>query len=223
MSQPLVAVTGAASGIGLAAANAFEAEGHPVCGLSLEDGVDVTDYAGLEAAIRSAEAEHGATACLVSSAGTFDMSEFHEAEPERYARDVQTNLIGTMNAARIVIGGMLDAGAGTILNVSSVSDREPGPAALGYTASKFGVRAFGESLRLAYGKRGLRVVNLAPGYVRTPLHEQMGISFEQYEEMLGHPDFMSAEQLAEVILWCYKLPAEITVRDLVVAPTKTTF
>ena len=51
----------------------------------------------------------------------------------------------------------------------------------------------------------------------------MGISFEQYEEMLGHPDFMSAEQLAEVILWCYKLPAEITVRDLEIAPTKTTF
>ena len=151
------------------------------------------------------------------------MSEFHEAEPERYARDVRTNLIGTMNAARIVIGGMLDAGAGTILNVSSVSDRQSGPAALGYTASKYGVRAFGESLRLAYGKRGLRVVNLAPGYVRTPLHEQMGISFEQYEEMLGHPDFMSAEQLAEVILWCYKLPAEITVRDLEIAPTKTTF
>ena len=89
MTPPLVAVTGAGSGIGLAVANAFEAEGHPVCGLSLEDGVDVTDYAALEKAIRAGEAEHGPTACLVSSAGTFDMSEFHEAEPERYARDVR--------------------------------------------------------------------------------------------------------------------------------------
>jgi NADP-dependent 3-hydroxy acid dehydrogenase YdfG len=94
---------------------------------------------------------------------------------------------------------------------------------MGYTASKYGLRAFGESLRLAYGMRGLRVVNLAPGYVRTAIHEQMGISFEEYEEMLGNPDFMSAEQLAEVILWCHRMPPEITVRDLVVAPTKTKF
>ena len=223
MTPPLVVVTGAGSGIGAATAKAFESAGYPVRGLSLEDGVDVTDYAGLEAAIRAAEAEHGPTGCLVSSAGTFDMREFHEAEPGAYRRDVEVNLVGAMNAARIVIGGMLDAGAGTIVNVSSVSDREPGPAAMGYTASKYGVRAFSQSLRLAYGKRGLRAMNLAPGYVKTPLHEQMGISFEEYEDMLGHPDFMSAEQLADVILWAYRLPAELTVRDLVIAPTNTTF
>ena len=223
MTPPLVVITGASSGIGKATAAAFEAEGNPVSGVSLDDGVDVTDYAALEAAIRAAEAEHGPTGCLVSSAGTFDMREFHATEPAAYRRDVETNLIGAMNAARIVIGGMLDAGAGTILNVSSVSDREPGPAALGYTASKYGLRAFSQSLRLAYGKRGLRAVNLAPGYVKTPLHEQMGISFEEYEELLGHPDFMSAEQLADVILWAYRLPAEITVRDLVIAPTNTTY
>ncbi len=235
MSKPLVVITGASSGIGRAATAAFAAEGHTVLGISLErpaeddaGGVthviaDVTDYFALEEAIRSAESEHGATGCLVSSAGTFDMHEFHDAPPDRFGRDVETNLIGSMNAARIVIGGMLDAGSGTIVNVSSVSDRQPGPAALGYTASKYGLRAFGESLRLAYGKQGLRVVNLAPGYVRTAIHEQMGITFEQYDEMLGHPDFMTAEQLADVILWCYTLPAEITVRDLEIAPTRTTF
>ena len=84
--------------------------------------------------------------------------------------------------------------------MSSVSDREPGPAALGYTASKYGVRAFSESLRLAYGTRGLLFANIAPGGVLTAIDEQMGISFEPYQEMLGNPDFMSAEQLAEVIL-----------------------
>jgi NADP-dependent 3-hydroxy acid dehydrogenase YdfG len=233
MSPPLVVVTGASSGIGRAAARAFAAEGHPVLGVSLDGAevgegatsvaADVRDHAALEEAVGGAVSENGPVDCLVNSAGTFDMSEFHASPPQKYRRDVETNLIGAMNAARIVIGPMLNAGRGTILNVSSVSDREPGPAAMGYTASKYGLRAFGESLRLAYGRRGLRAINLAPGYVKTPLHEQMGISFEEYRQMLGDPDFMSAEQLADVILWCYRLPAELTVRDLEIAPTRTTF
>ena len=223
MSEPLVVVTGSGSGIGRATALAFEAAGHPVVGLTLESGVDVTDYAAAEGAIRAAEADHGPTGCLVNCAGTLDASEFDAADPERFAREVEINLLGTMNCSRAVVDGMLAAGGGTIVNVSSVSDRRPGPAALGYTASKHGVRGFGESLRLAYGMRGLRVVNLAPGYVRTAIHEGMGISFDEYSERLGNPDFMSAEQVAETILWCWRLPPEVCVRDLEIAPTRTSF
>jgi NADP-dependent 3-hydroxy acid dehydrogenase YdfG len=51
----------------------------------------------------------------------------------------------------------------------------------------------------------------------------MGISFDEYRERLGNPDFMSAEQLAEVILWCHQLPDDICVRDLEITPTRTTF
>jgi NADP-dependent 3-hydroxy acid dehydrogenase YdfG len=182
---------------------------------------DVTDYAALERAIRAAEDRHGPTDCLVNSAGLLEARAFEEVEPERFRVEIETNLIGTMNAAHVVLDGMISAGAGTIINVSSVSDRVPAPVAIGYTASKYGVRAFSESLRLAYGMQGVRVVNVAPGYVRTRIHEQMGISFEEYRERLGNPDFMSAEQLAEAILWCHRLPREICVRDLEITPTRT--
>jgi hypothetical protein len=54
----------------------------------------------------------------------------------------------------------------------------------------------------AEGRNGVRVINVAPGYIRTNLHKTMGISFEEYSRELGDPDFLSAEEVAEVILFC---------------------
>jgi NADP-dependent 3-hydroxy acid dehydrogenase YdfG len=51
----------------------------------------------------------------------------------------------------------------------------------------------------------------------------MGISFEEYCERLGHPDFIGADELAEIILSCWKLPQRICVRDIVVMPTSSDF
>ena len=230
----LVVITGASSGIGLATARAFAARERPVLAIARDEvddppaGVrsevaDVTDVDALEAAIRSAEADHGPTSCLVNDAGMLDARLFRDVPPADFQREVEVNLLGTMNATSLVLDAMLEAGEGTIVNVSSVSDRRAAPAALGYTASKTGVRAFGESLRLAHGVDGLRVINVAPGYVHTRIHEGMGVTFEEYREKMGNPEFMSAEQLADVILWCCELPPAITVRDIEIAPTKTSY
>ena len=237
MTGPLVAITGASSGIGLAIARAFAREGNalvliarhmaPVADLPAERTVyaeaDVADYAALERAIRDAEARFGKTACLVNSAGMADARGFKEVDPASYADEIDVNLKGVLNATKVVIGDMSTRKSGTIINISSVSDRKVSPVALGYTASKYGVRAFSESLREAEGMNGVRVVNVAPGYIRTNIHAGMGISFDEYRALLGNPDFLSAEELAEIVLYCWKLPATICIRDIVVAPTRSTF
>ena len=237
MTGPLVAITGASSGIGLAIARAFAREGNallliarhmkPVDGLPAERTVhaaaDVTDYAAVERAIRDAEARFGRTACLVNNAGMADARAFHDVDPASYAHEIDVNLKGVFNCTKVVIGDMSAAKSGTIINISSVSDRKTSPVALGYTASKYGVRAFGESLREAEGMNGVRVVNVAPAYIRTNIHAGMGISFDKYREILGNPDFLSAEELAEIVLYCWKLPPTICIRDIVVAPTRSTF
>ena len=104
-----------------------------------------------------------------------------------------------------------------------MSDRKTAPVAVTYTATKYGVWAMSESLREAEGRNGVRVINVAPGYIRTNIHKTMGISFDEYRQALGNPDFLSAEEVAEVILFCWKPPQRICIRDIVVTPTRSSF
>jgi len=237
MPQELVVITGASSGIGRAIARAFAAEGNPLLLISRHIAplpelagkaaryaqADVADYAQVEAAIRAAEREHGETGCLVNNAGYADARNFLEVEAADFAREIAVDLIGVMNCTKAVIGNMSRRGSGTIINISSVSDRKTAPVAVGYTASKYGVRAVSESLREAEGKNGVRVINVAPGYIKTNIHASMGITFEEYCKALGNPDFMTADELAGIVLFCWKLPPSICIRDIVVAPTRTSF
>ena len=237
MAGPLVTITGASSGIGLALAHAFARDGNALLLIARHMKMpqdlpadrticaeaDVANYGALEKAIRNAEAKFGKTACLVNSAGLADAREFKAVEPQAFAHEIDVNLKGVLNGTKVVLADMSARGRGTIINISSVSDRKTSPVAVTYTATKYGVRALSESLREAEGKNGVRVINIAPGYVRTNIHAGMGISFEEYKRILGNPDFLSAEELADIVLYCWKLPAHICVRDIVVTPTRTTF
>jgi NADP-dependent 3-hydroxy acid dehydrogenase YdfG len=184
---------------------------------------DVADYAALERAIHDAEQRFGKTACLINNAGLADARAFTDVEPEAFSHEIDVNLKGVLNGTKVVLGDMAARKAGTIINISSVSDRKTSPVAVGYTASKYAVRAAGESLREAVGMQGVRVINVSPAYIKTNIHQGMGISFEDYCRLLGNPDFLSADKLAEIVLYCWKLPPTVCIRDIVIAPTRSGF
>ncbi len=231
-TKPLVVITGASHGIGEALAEAFGHEGHPllltsrnmtpgVDGNVMRAAVDVVDYAALEAAILAAEDRFGPVDCLVNNAGFIHIGPLAERAPQDMAYEADVLFKGVLNGVRAVLGGMQARKQGTIFNISSAGDRIPGPQGEVYHAAKAAVRSLSGSLQKGEAVNNIRVMNIAPGLVKTNIHVSMGVPFEDYYEMLGRPEFIEASELAEIILYAYRLPQRICIRDMYILPTSS--
>jgi len=233
----LVVITGASQGIGKALATAFAKERHSLLLLSrhiqplpeldkfevMYEQIDVTDFNALKKAITKAENKYGKTECIINNAGFINIGEFRDMPQEQCAYEFDVLVKGVMNGIKCVLPDMSARKKGTIINISSIDDRKTDEFAIVYNASKYAVRAMSEALQKAEAKNCVRVMNVAPGIIKTNIHSRMGISFEKYCELLGNPDFISAEELADIILFCYKLPHRICIRDIVVMPTNCAY
>ncbi len=234
---PLVVITGASHGIGRALAQAFARENHPLLLVARHaapiDGLgdvphrfaelDVADFARLQTAVENAEAAFGPTDCLVNNAGFLHVGDFRNRSADDLDYDIDVLLKGVVHGIRAVLLGMSARRGGTIINVSSIGDRKPGPSGETYHASKAAVRSLTELLQQAEAKNNVRIINIAPGFVKTNIHAGMGISFEEYCRLTGNRDFIAPERIADIILFCYKQPQAICIRDLVVMPTTSAY
>jgi NADP-dependent 3-hydroxy acid dehydrogenase YdfG len=237
MSKPLIVITGATHGIGRALATAFAAAGHPLLLIArhpepLDDlaaenirqaAVDVADFGAVEAAVHAAEALYGGTECLINNAGFLKIGKLETRDVPEISYEIDVLFKGVVHGIRAVLPGMVARRSGTIINVSSIGDRVPGPDGEIYHASKAAIRSLSASLQKSQAANNIRVTNIAPGLAKTNIHTEMGITFEEYCERLGNPDFISAEELASIILFCWNLPQRICMRDIAVMPTNSSF
>ena len=118
--------------------------------------------------------------------------------------------MGVINGIELVLPGMRERKTGTIINISSIADRHPRPNIAIYAATKAAVKSLSESLRVANAKYGIRVCNLAPAKIKTPMLISANLNDNQ---------IIPVEDLAKAVLWIYEQPQTICVRDLVFAPT----
>lgn len=129
--------------------------------------LDVTNEDHIESAIKYIIEQHGRIDILVNNAGVCIGGFTEEVLEEDWRVSMETNFFGTLKLTRAVQPYMREAGYGKIINISSISGRFGFPAHGPYTASKFAIEGFSESLRLEMLPFGVHVVLVEPGAFNT--------------------------------------------------------
>jgi NAD(P)-dependent dehydrogenase (short-subunit alcohol dehydrogenase family) len=169
-----VVITGAAGGIGAATAAVLRARGARVCGIDLRgDGevivADVRDAEAMRAAVDEAARRLGGIDVLVNNAG-IGTAQDAGAFPDALVRaTLEINLLGAWITTAAALPHLLRS-RGHIVNVASGLAIVAMPYAAAYSASKRGLAAYSDSVRLEYRGR-VTVTTVYPGYVRTAIHE----------------------------------------------------
>jgi NAD(P)-dependent dehydrogenase (short-subunit alcohol dehydrogenase family) len=141
-------------------------------GASVEVG-DVRDDAHLDQLVQHALSRHGRLDIAVPNAGISEVVPFEQQDLAQLREMIEVNLVSVMVLAQLAGQAMLAAGAGSIVNVASILGLvAPGDTAMaGYTAAKAGVIGVTRDLAAEWGRLGVRVNALAPGYFPTDMTE----------------------------------------------------
>ena len=134
---------------------------------------DVTDRDQLAAAVRDLEHRAGPISILVANAGIGLDTPAVGFPAEAFAQQIEVNLIGVANSIAAVLPGMLARRDGHLVAMSSLASYRGLPRMAGYCASKAGVNALMDSLRLELAGHGIRCTTICPGWIKTPLTENL--------------------------------------------------
>lgn len=221
LAAPLVVISGAARGIGLATARAYAARGarvvacdlrdtHPVreaLGAALVEAqeFDLTDAEACRAFGDAVVTRHGAPDVVISNAGVGLAGSFARVSATDFDQVVRVNLLGAANFARAFVPALLNAGRGQIVFVVSALGYFPAPGMSAYVASKHGLLGLSQSLRAELGPRGIGVSAVCPAVVSTALIDEAPIhtgdaGLPARVRAMFKRRAMSAEAVAQAIL-----------------------
>jgi len=235
MQDKTVAITGAASGIGLACAQLLHGEGarvvlidrnqdalqqacaalgersHPLT-LDLFDGARVT-----QTLLASIQDLVGELDVFYANAGSYVGGPVIEGDPDAWDRMLHLNVNAAFRCVHAVLPYMVKRKTGDILLTSSVAGVVPVVAEPIYTASKHAVQAFVHTTRRQVNTHGVRVGAVLPGPVITPLLDDWPA--DKMQKALERQSLMAAQEVAQAVLFMLTRPRNITIRDLVIMPS----
>jgi 3alpha(or 20beta)-hydroxysteroid dehydrogenase len=189
LAGKIAIITGASQGMGMAHARAFVAHGAKVILGDINDKAgsalaselgsnaifikqDVASRADWQHLLREAEKRFGTVNVLVNNAGILGkLAQTTDLPEEEFLRVCAVNQAGVFLGMQAVLPGMIKAGGGSIVNISSVAGLVAifGAPNLAYVASKFAVRGMTKQVAVEYGAKNIRVNSVHPGYIKTPM------------------------------------------------------
>jgi len=233
--SPVAVITGGGSGIGAATAARLVEDGFDVVvtgrrperleavAAALGERcrtvvMDVTDPASVAAAV----AQIGDCDVLVNNAGGAVGTERVEAgHVEDWRSMYESNVLGTLQVTQALLPALRRSPGATIVNLTSIAGMVTYEGGAGYTAAKHAERALTETLRLELNGEQVRVIEVAPGMVRTEgfsltrFHGDQSKADAVYE---GVDRPLVAQDVAECIAFCIRLPQHVNIDRLVVKP-----
>jgi len=190
-------VTGASRGLGEGVARAMAEQGAAVM-LVARDGAaaaavareivasggraealacDVADYGAVASAVAATRERLGGLDLLVNNAGIIEpIADLATSDPAAWSNNIQINLVGAYNVVRAVLDGMLKAGGGTVVNVSSGAAHRPLEGWSAYCAGKAGLAMVTRAIALETAGRGIRIFGFSPGTIDTDMQVKIRAS-----------------------------------------------
>ncbi|MGY1622672.1 SDR family oxidoreductase [Geodermatophilus sp. SYSU D00965] len=225
-------VTGASSGIGAATATRLAAEGFDVVlgarrldrlaelagaigGRALP--LDLTDPASVE---EFAAALDRVDVLVNNAGGAFDAAPVAEADLDSWERTYEVNVLGTVRLTKALLPKLIASGAGDLLFMGSTAGLISYEGGASYTAAKHAVHTLAETLRLELYDQPVRVVEIAPGMVKTEEFTLNRVGDRERAESVyrGVREPLVAEDIADCVAWALTRPHHVNVDLLVVRP-----
>jgi len=231
--QKVAVVTGASSGIGAATARRLAADGFEVVltarrterieALAKELGgrshtLDVTDRAAVDAFA----AEVGRVDVLVNNAGgALGAESVEQGDPADWRAMYEVNVIGVLHLTQALLPALRATGDGTVLIMSSTAALAAYEGGGGYVAAKHAVHSVAQTLRLELVAEPIRVIEIAPGMVRSEgfaLTRFRGDQDKADAVYAGVAEPLTSEDIADTVSWAVTRPAHVNIDLLVVRP-----
>ena len=236
LTGKVAAITGAASGIGLACARAMldagarvvlvDRDEEALAGVCREAGeravplvVDLTVPESVATMMPRILVACGHLDIFHANAGAYVGGSVLEGDPDAWDRVLNLNINAAFRSVHAVLPHMVERGTGDVVFTSSIAGLVPVVWEPIYTASKHAVQAFVHTVRRQVAGHGVRVGAVAPGPVVTALLNDWPKA--KMEEALAAGSLMEPREVAEAVLFMLTRPANVTVRDLVILPNGT--
>jgi len=226
LAGKVVVITGSATGLGRAMGVRFakekakvvinyrsrESEAHDVLeeikkvgGEAIAVKGDVTVESDVVNLIQSAVKEFGTLDVMINNAGIENAVPSHEMPLEDWNKVINTNLTGAFLGSREAIKYFVENDIkGSVINMSSVHEKIPWPLFVHYAASKGGIKLMTETLALEYAPKGIRVNNIGPGAINTPINAEKFADPKKradVESMIPMGYIGKPEEIAAVATW----------------------